>query len=249
MTRLYTDLAPWWPLMSAPAEYVEEAAFYRSTLVSAAHRPVRTLLELGSGGGNNAVHMKGHFAEVVLVDLSPGMLAHSRLLNPECAHVEGDMRDVRLGRQFDVVFVHDAIGYMTTVADLRRAMATAYEHCAPGGAVLFAPDHVTETFAPGTECGGNDEGPRGFRYLEWSWDPDPADSLCTTDYVYVMRETDGAVEVVHDRHVEGLFPRAVWLDLLAETGFVVRVVPFDHSDLEPGSYELFVCQKPNVARG
>jgi hypothetical protein len=26
--KLYTTLAPWWPLLSAPADYAEEAAFY-----------------------------------------------------------------------------------------------------------------------------------------------------------------------------------------------------------------------------
>jgi len=48
----------------------------------------------------------------VLVDKSPGMLEVSRALNPECEHVEGDMRTVRLGREFDLVFVHDAVAYM-----------------------------------------------------------------------------------------------------------------------------------------
>ena len=28
MTKLYNELADWWPLMSAPADYAEEAAFY-----------------------------------------------------------------------------------------------------------------------------------------------------------------------------------------------------------------------------
>lgn len=230
--------------MSAPADYAEEAAFYTATLASAVRGPVRSLLELGSGGGNNASHMKRHFDEVVLVEISPGMQAHSRVINPECTHIVGDMRDVRLGRQFDAVFVHDAISYMTTEGDLRRALMTTSVHCRPGGAALIAPDHVTETFTSGTDCGGHDDGARGFRYLEWSWDPDPFDSTCTTDYVYAMREAGGEVQVVHDRHIEGLFPRRVWLALLADAGFDARVVSFDHSELEPGSYEVFVCTKP-----
>ena len=49
----------------------------------------RTVLELGSGGGNNASHLKAQF-RMTLVDRSPGMLAVSRALNPECEHVEGD---------------------------------------------------------------------------------------------------------------------------------------------------------------
>jgi SAM-dependent methyltransferase len=242
--KLYSDLASWWPLMSAPEDYEEEAAFYRHALAGAGERPPRTLLELGSGGGNNASHMKAHFDEVVLVDLSPGMLEVSRRLNPECGHVQGDMRTVRLGRQFDRVFVHDAVCYMTTLDDVRRVMETAWEHCAPGGAALFAPDHVRENFAPSTDHGGHDGEDRALRYLEWAWDPDPADTTYTVDYTYTLREADGSVRVEHDRHVEGLFPRADWLRLLAEVGFEATVLPFDHSELEPGKYEVFVARKP-----
>jgi trans-aconitate methyltransferase len=74
---------------------------------------VREVLELGSGGGNNASHMKRAFA-MILVEPSDGMREISRRLNPECEHRSGDMRTVRLDRTFDAVFVHDAIMYMTT---------------------------------------------------------------------------------------------------------------------------------------
>ena len=73
-----------------------------------------------------------------------------------------------------------------------------------------------------------------MRYLEWSWDPDPDDSTCTTDYTYVLRESDGSIKVVHDRHIEGMFPRDMWLRLFRQAGFEPRVIPFDHSELEPG---------------
>lgn len=241
--RMYAELASWWPLLSAPEDYAEEAAFFADALVRACASPPRSLLELGSGGGNNASHLKARF-EVVLVDPSPGMLEVSRALNPGCEHVQGDMRTVRLGRRFDCVFVHDAVVYMTTEADLRLAIATAYEHCAPGGAALFAPDHLRETFRPSTDCGGRDGGGRGLRYLEWTWDPDPADTTYLVEYAYLLRETDGSVRVEHDRHVEGLFSRGEWLRLLSETGFVPEVVPFDHSEVEPGSYEVFVARRP-----
>jgi hypothetical protein len=50
--------------------------------------------------------------------------------------------------------------------------------------------------------------------------------------------------VEHDRLVEGLFPRATWLRLLEEIGFTARAVPVEHSELEPGSYELLVATRP-----
>lgn len=243
-TKLYSELATWWPLMSAPDEYVEEAAFYASTLIGAAAGPSETLLELGSGGGNNASHLKAHFRTMTLADLSPGMLAHSRALNPESEHVLGDMRTLRLGRTFDRVFIHDAICYMTTEDDLKKAVETAFVHCRPGGAALFCPDHVRETFVPSTDHGGNDGPERGLRYLEWTWDPDPSDSTYTVDYAYLLREPDGQVHAENERHIEGLFSRAVWLRILTEVGFEPRSVPFDHSELEPGTYELFLGVKP-----
>jgi hypothetical protein len=153
------------------------------------------------------------------------------------------MRTVRLARVFEAVFVHDAVAYMTTVDDLRAAVATAFAHCKPGGAALFAPDYVTETFLPSTNCGGHDGDGRAMRYLEWTWDPDPADQTYTVDYSYVLRDRDGSVRVEHDRHLEGLFPRALWLDVLADAGFEPSVVPFDHSELEPGRYQVFVAKR------
>jgi SAM-dependent methyltransferase len=240
--KLYRELSEWWPLMSAPAEYEEEAAFYQRLLLGACERPAQTLLELGSGGGNNASYLKARF-DMVLVDRAQGMLQVSRALNPECEHVEGDMRTVRLGRQFDCVFVHDAIAYMTTEADVRRAIETAYVHCGPGGAALFAPDHLRENFRASTDHGGHDDGNRGLRYLAWTWDPDPSDSSYVVDYAYLMREHGGSIHVEWDRHIEGLFARADWLRLLAEVGFQPNAVPFDHSEIDPGTYEVFVCTR------
>src|SRR6478752_2127468 len=58
--RLYADLASWWPLISAPEEYTEEAAT-AATILNSAAIDVHEVLELGSGGGHNAVHLKQRF--------------------------------------------------------------------------------------------------------------------------------------------------------------------------------------------
>jgi hypothetical protein len=54
--------------------YAEEAAFYHSGLAAACDGKLESLLEVGSGGGNNASQMKQH-ASLTLVDRAPGMLA------------------------------------------------------------------------------------------------------------------------------------------------------------------------------
>lgn len=240
--RLYSDLATWFHLLTAPEDYAEEADFYRKAILSTCERPPQTMLELGSGGGNNASHLKRHF-QLTLVDLSPEMLTISQELNPECEHISGDMRNVRLEQQFDAVFIHDAITYMTSEDDLQQAMMTAYIHCRPGGAALFAPDHVRETFQPSTDHGGHDDQRRGLRYLDWTWDPDPEDTTYISDMVYLIKEESGLVNIEYDRHILGIFPRQTWLSLLRYSGFQPEILPFEHSKIELGNCEVFIGRK------
>jgi SAM-dependent methyltransferase len=239
---LYMELAYWFHLLTAPEDYAEEAEFYRNTIVSASESSPKTLLELGSGGGNNASHLKAHF-QLTLVDLSPQMLKTSQELNPECEHIQGDMREIRLDRLFDAVFIHDAIMYMCREVDLQKAIQTAYSHCRPGGVVLLAPDHIKETFRPSTDHGGHDGQEGGIRYLDWTWDPDPEDSTYLSDMVYLIKNKHGNLQIKHDRHVLGLFPRQTWLKLLTNAGFRPQVIPFEHSQIEPGTCEVFIGSK------
>jgi hypothetical protein len=223
MPRLYGDLSSWWPVLSAPEDYAGEAAFYRKTIIAACCSTPQTLLELGSGGGNNASHLKA-FLTMTLVDSSPGMLAVSHSLNPECEHIQGDMRSIRLGRLFDAVFIADAIAYMTTGQDLRRAIETAFIHCRPGGAALFCPDYIRETFRSSARHGGHDVEGRGMRYLEWDWDPDPMDTTHLTDFAYLLRDEKGEVRCEYDRHVLGLFKHEDWLQIITDAGFRAQTI-------------------------
>ncbi|MCG8409083.1 MAG: class I SAM-dependent methyltransferase [Phycisphaerales bacterium] len=229
--KLYSTLADWWPLLSPPDEYAREAAYYWRVISAHAQRPVKSMLELGCGGGNNASYLKQH-CRLTLTDLSPQMLAISRTLNPECEHVEGDMCSLRLNQPFDAIFVHDAVMYLTKEEQLRKAMQTAFVHCAAGGLVLLVPDCTRETWVATTCHGGHDERDdneqptcRAMRYLEWTWDPDPRDSEYNVDFVYLLREADGAVRVEQERHRYGVFPTDTWLNLLTEVGFKATVEP------------------------
>ena len=239
MVELYNDLAGWWPVISPPSEYAEEAALYAGMIRAASNSPVREVLELGSGGGNNASHMKRDF-DLTLVEPAEGMRELSRALNPECTHADGDMRYVRLGRTFDAVFVHDAVMYMVTEDDLRAALATVSAHLAPGGVALVAPDATSETFREATEHGGGeDANGRRARYLQWTLPPLPGGSSFETHYAFLLREPDGTVRAVHDVHREGLFPRATWLRLFREAGLAASLAPREIEGVEYDSFLAF----------
>ena len=221
--KLYGELADWWPAFYDRAEYRREAAHFAREIRRATRPAPRTVLELGSGGGTAASFLKKSFA-MTLVDVSTRMLNVSRKINPECEHVRGDIRNLRLGRTFDAVFAHDAIAHMTTEPDLAAVMETAYAHLRPGGVALFVPDFVKETFAGGTDEGGSDADGRSVRFLQWVADPNPRDTEYVVDFAIMLRGRNGRVRLAHDRHTLGLFPRARWLSMLRRAGFKPRIV-------------------------
>jgi SAM-dependent methyltransferase len=237
---LYSELVPWYHMVDPPEDHEDEAKCFQAAFERVVAPRPESLLELGSGAGNNALHLKRRFT-CTLVDLSPDMVALSRERNPECEHVLADMRNLRLGRTFDAVLVHDAIMYMLTKADLLAAARTAFEHTRPGGAAIFAPDCFRETFEDSTEPISADQGPRALRGLMWSWDPHPEDSTFVTEYAFLLRE-GAELKAVHERHVEGLFPRDTWHRVLTRAGF--QVEPLQRPVGDGAFDDIFLCRRP-----
>lgn len=238
---LYGELVSWYRLLDPPEDHAEEVVLFQReferTIVGEAH----TLLELGSGAGHNAVHLTPRFA-CTLSDLSEPMLSLSRELNPACAHVQADMRALRLGKEFDAVLVHDAVMYLTRQEDLLAAARTAFAHTRPGGAALFAPDCVRETLREEARLEGSAQGERELQCLMWTRDPDPADTTYVVDFAFLLRE--GAhVKSAAEQHLEGVFPRATWLELLTLAGYEVEHVQWQVDGAE-GPLDRFVCRRP-----
>ncbi len=174
------------------------------------------------------------------VDLSEGMLTHSRRLNPGAAHHVGDMRTMRLGETFDAAIIHDAIDYMTTTDELRAAFARARAHLRASALLIVAPDHYLETFTSSVDDGTNSDGETTLTYVEYSIDLDPTDTTVETTYVFFIAR-DGELRVEVDRHTTGLFPLAAWERLLAEAGFAWERVDYPVSE-DGTPMWLWVCE-------
>jgi ubiquinone/menaquinone biosynthesis C-methylase UbiE len=236
-SKFYTELAEWWPLISPKEDYEKEAEFYTTIFKNA---KVKSLLELGAGGGNNAYYLKKDF-DMVLTDISSEMLQVSKKLNPECKHFEGDMRNLQLHNTFDGVFIHDAITYITNEKDLKTVFETAYKHLKPEGIALVAPDCTKETFKEGTQYEGHDsdQNSKAVRYIEWITDPDPEDTVYNYDIIFALREGKSLRTVV-ERQLAGVFPRQKWLDLLDQVGFAAKAIPDRSVDSGSERSEVFV---------
>jgi len=231
---MYTDLAHLWPLISDPSNYAEEAAFWREVVRKKLGPGRHHVLELGVGGGNNLSHLTADF-DATAVDLSEGMLAHSRKLNPGVEHHVGDMRTVRMGRTFNAVLIHDAISYLISEDDIRATMETATAHLESGGVFVGAPDFFRETFTDSKICHDRaSDGKIELTHIEYTYDPDPADTTYETVMFYLIREGK-RLTVEQESHLFGLFSVDRWLSLMEEAGFDAETAEYPvHEDGHPG---------------
>src|SRR5215203_250591 len=92
--KLYTELAGWWQLVSPTEDYADEAAFFKELFQA---ENAKTVLELGSGGGNVAWFLKEDFA-LTLTDISGAMLAESKKQNPRTRTHRGRHANVAPGQ-------------------------------------------------------------------------------------------------------------------------------------------------------
>ena len=166
MPKMYDELASWWPLLSAPEDYAEEAGFYGRPAGAGVRRSSAHRARARQRRRQQRLASQDRASAWSLVEPSAGMLEVSRALNPECEHVEGDMRTVRLGRQFDCGLrarrrlLHDHRG--RSPAGRSRPRSSIAAPVAPRSS---RPITCARHFRPSTDHGGHDDETRGLRYL------------------------------------------------------------------------------------
>jgi SAM-dependent methyltransferase len=135
------DYAASYDLLYADKDYDAECDLIEG-IFRHAGRPVHSVLDLGCGTGAHAARLAARGYEVVGVDLSGSMLrgarARAEASGIEATFVEGDIRSVRLDRQFDAIICMFAVlGYQTSDDDVAAALTTVRTHLAPAGPFVF----------------------------------------------------------------------------------------------------------------
>jgi SAM-dependent methyltransferase len=95
--------------------------------------PPRSTLDVGCGTGRHLAALAATIPECWGVDLLPSNVAYAQATRPGLRILQGDMRNVRLGRTFDLVTSFgNALSYALTDGDLRRTAETYAAHAHPG---------------------------------------------------------------------------------------------------------------------
>ena len=188
-------------------EHEDEVKVYVDLIKQVAVKPPRTLLHLGSGSGSYDQIFKRYFA-VTGVDLSLGMLNKARAAHPDIEYIEGDMRTLRLGRQFDAVVIPDSIDYMASLDDLQKAIQTAVEHLKIGG-VLLVVGKTEETFKNNNFAYTGEKDGVHVTLLENNYANPFRPNIYEATFVYLIRQ-QGELNMHTDHQVLGLFSQATW---------------------------------------
>ena len=117
-----------------------------ATLVRASHPGSSTILDVGCGTGEHALHLRQRYGFAVDgLDRDAGLLAVAREKLPDARFFEGDMASFDVGHRYDVVMcLFSSIGYLQTLERVTAALRCFRRHLAEGGVIIVEP-----WFAPG----------------------------------------------------------------------------------------------------
>jgi len=241
--RLYHDLSWLWPIISPHEDYIEEGEFFLRLTKEYGGEKVKTILNLGSGGGDLDWVLKREF-NITGIDGSLPMMALAQKLNPEVEYISEDMRSVRLNRKFDAVILHDAVAHMETIEELRAAFLTGYEHLNSGGILITFAEEWAEHFVQNrTEVKNYWKDNIELTYIENNYDLDLSDSTYECTFIYLIRR-EGFLDIQTDRMALGIFPLNNWSEALREVGFEVVQLQSPLANIADGlaneSYPVFI---------
>ncbi len=104
----------------------------------------RDLLDLGCGSGNHLIPLAARGYRCTGVDLSESMLAAAQAKirqhggDDGISLVRADLRQVALGREFDIALMMFAVlGYQRSNTDVLAALSAVRRHLRPGGLFIF----------------------------------------------------------------------------------------------------------------
>jgi SAM-dependent methyltransferase len=209
--RTYEAMAPVYDDFSAHHEYDLWITDLLKILERHGVRGER-LLDVGCGTGKSFLEMLPRGWRVTACDISPAMLELARAkVGDKAELVVADMLDLPEFGEFDLVWsLDDAVNYLLSPAELKRALAGMRSNLAPTGLLLFDVNALPayRTFFAGTEVVE-----RGGQRLVWRGlsDPDvPPGSICES-----RLETASGESLTHrQRH----FPEAQVLAALEGAG-------------------------------
>jgi len=227
----YNDLAWTEDWLANPEEHKDEVMLYIDLIKSNSISSPSTLLHLGCGAGGHDTYFKQHFT-ITGVDLSKGMLKIARDRHPEIEYIEGDMRTIKLDRQFDVIVIPDSIDYMVSEESLLQVITNSVFHLKTGGILLIVAK-TQETFHNNNFSYSGEKDDVSVTLLENNYINTYSPNTYEATFMYLIRKR-GQLSIHTENQILGLFPQAIWEKMFIKAGLVIQKTTLS------GVYEKYI---------
>jgi ubiquinone/menaquinone biosynthesis C-methylase UbiE len=135
--QLYRNFAEYYDKIYQNVDYSGETEFIVWAVNKHQKSKGNKLMDVACGTGSHAENLIDKF-QVTGVDINPKMLHIARKKVPEAVFTQGDMKNLELNSQFDVVTcIFSAIHYNRNCQELEKTLLNFYSHLKTGGILIF----------------------------------------------------------------------------------------------------------------
>lgn len=233
----YYDLIYQWMDYRGESEFIEMAVERYKTSEGA------ELLDVACGTGGHAHYLNESF-QVTGFDINPEMLSIAQEKLPEMEFIHGDMKEMKLEREFDVIIcLFSAINYNTNLNELYETIKRFYDHLKLGGIFIFDLGFCTENWEEGRML--VDAVVEGDLQLARISQSRLQEGVFNANFVFLVKE-DGKMDFEIDQHQIGVFSTLDVKKTLKNIGFDCHIYSGYNDqewDEESGERPVFVCLK------
>ena len=146
---LHSKLAKYYDRLYSFKDYLDEAVKLQNLIIKYLESGGNSLLDVACGTGLHLKYLKDDFS-CTGVDISKSMLKIARKNAKGVIFKEADMKNLRLGKQFDVILcLLSSIGYVKTAAGLEKTIQNFSKHLKEGGLALIEPSYAKSAYVSG----------------------------------------------------------------------------------------------------
>lgn len=241
--ELYRKFAAYYDLIYDWMDYHEEAEFIKRAVAQHKKSDGVELLDVACGTGGHAQYLQDSF-HLLGVDLNQEMLEIARQKLPDVEFVQGDMKDLRFNKEFDVIVcLFSAINYNTNLQELRKTFESFYDILKPGGILFFDLGFCLENWDEGRIL--VDAAVEGDLQLARISQSRLQNGVFNANFVFLVKK-DGLIDFEVDQHHMGVFPTLDVRNILEDLGMKCYIyLGYQDQPWDPKKDErpVFVCVK------
>lgn len=232
---MFTKTAKFYDAIYSFKDYPKEAQRIHEVIESHLKSGGNDLVDVACGTGKHLFEFTKWF-NVYGVDIDPELLKIASGPIQEERLYEGDMRTFELGFKVDVVTcLFSSVAYMTTLDEMRKAVANMVRHLKPGGVFVMEPFLYPESWTPGfLHFLHVDEPELKIARMSRS---EQEGKVAVLNFEYLIGTLDGVFRE-SERHELGLFHQNEYEEAMSECGLTV-----DYDPIGPMGRGLFVGVK------